>query len=285
MFDAALVESLAAIPDGPAETDGIAVGEAAGWGTLALRQGDGSQSGPLPPMLPPGPGVWAPTPPNTVRAGAVAGDRPAVHDALAGPVPPGAAAGARLRSLPPRRSTRSAASAARRRRSARPSRRRSPAFWADQPIAQGQRTLRRKAEQLGWDLAATARLFAAVMTSQADAIIACWDAKYTYQFWRPWQSVPVVEPGWTPLLATPNHPEFPSAHGCVTGSMTRAIADVMGTRHIELDIDALNIGETRHYATLDELLRGARRGPHLGRPALPVLDGGRPAARRARRRR
>ena len=67
------------------------------------------------------------------------------------------------------------------------------------------------------------------MTSQADAIIACWDAKFTYQFWRPWQSVPVVEPGWTPLLATPNHPEFPSAHGCVTGSMTRAIAHVMGT--------------------------------------------------------
>ena len=64
-FDAALTESLAAIPDGPAETDGIAVGEAAGWGTLAYRLGDGSQTGPLPPMLPPGPGVWAPTPPAT----------------------------------------------------------------------------------------------------------------------------------------------------------------------------------------------------------------------------
>ena len=36
--------------------------------------------------------------------------------------------------------------------------------------------------------------------------------------------------------------------------MTRAIAHVMGTDHIELDIDALNTGETRHYATLDELL-------------------------------
>ena len=36
--------------------------------------------------------------------------------------------------------------------------------------------------------------------------------------------------------------------------MTRAIAHVMGTRQIDLDIDALNIGVTRHYATLDELL-------------------------------
>ena len=56
------------------------------------------------------------------------------------------------------------------------------------------------------------------------------------------------------MLATPNHPEFPSAHGCVTGSMSRAIAGVMGTSQIDLDIDALNVAVTRHYATVDDLL-------------------------------
>mgnify|MGYP006178294101 CR=1 FL=1 len=62
---AALAASLADIPDGWAETTGVAVGEAAAAATLAERLNDGSQSGPVPPALPPGPGVWAPTPPNT----------------------------------------------------------------------------------------------------------------------------------------------------------------------------------------------------------------------------
>jgi hypothetical protein len=44
-----------------------------------------------------------------------------------------------------------------------------------------------------------------------------WDAKYHHLRWRPWQAVPTVEPGWIPLLGTPNHPEFPAAHGCLMG--------------------------------------------------------------------
>jgi hypothetical protein len=127
-------------------------------------------------------------------------------------------------------------------------------FWADQPIAQNQRTLRTHAAQLDWDIAPTARLFAAVMTSEADSIIACWDAKYTYQLWRPWQSVPTVEPGWSPLLGTPNHPEFPSAHSCLTGALAYSLAKVQRTARIELDIDASNVGVTRHFTYRDQLL-------------------------------
>ena len=252
-FDAALAASLAEIPDGAAETAGIAVGEAAGWGTLAYRLADGSQSGPLPPMLPPGPGVWAPTPPATSGlapwlATAVPFTMTSADQFRPGP-PPSLDSARYRRAVDEVRRLGGATSTERT-----PDETVVARFWADQPIAQGQRALRAKAQSLGWDLAATARLFAAAMTSQADAIIACWDAKYTYQLWRPWQAVPVVEPGWTPLLGTPNHPEFPSAHGCVTGSMSRAIARVMGTPQIAIDIDALNIGVTRHYATVDELL-------------------------------
>ena len=181
MFDAALVESLAEIPDGQAEADGIAVGEAAGWGTLALRQDDGTQSGPLPPMLPPGPGVWAPTPPNTVGLTPwLATAQPyTMHspDQFRPAPPPALDSGRYRRALDEVRRLGGSTSTERTVEQTEIAR-----FWADQPIAQGQRTLRRKAEQLGWDLAATAHLFAATMTSQADAIIACWDAKYTYQY-------------------------------------------------------------------------------------------------------
>ncbi|HEU4842312.1 MAG TPA: vanadium-dependent haloperoxidase [Ilumatobacteraceae bacterium] len=253
VFDAALATSLDAIPDGPAETDGIAIGEAAGWGTLAYRLGDGSQSGPLPPSLPAGPGVWQPTPPATSGlAPWLAYAAPftmRTPDQFRPAPPPAIDSGRFRRALDEVRRLGSATSTERTAEQTVVAR-----FWGDQPIAQGQRTLRAKAQALGWDLAGTARFFAAVMTSQADAIIACWDAKYTYQFWRPWQSVPVAEPGWTPLLPTPNHPEFPSAHGCVTGSMAFAMAEVMGTQQIDLDVDALNINVSRHYATLDDLL-------------------------------
>lgn len=253
VFDSALAESLAGVSDGPAETAGVAVGEAAGWGTLASRLGDGTQSGPLPPALPPGPGVWAPTPP------AIAGLTPwlatatpyVLHapDQFRPAPPPDIGSGRFRRALDELRRIGGATSTARTAEQTAIAR-----FWADQPITQGQRALRAKAQALGGDIAQTARLFAAVMTSQADAIIACWDAKYTYQFWRPWQSVPTVEAAWTPMLATPNHPEYPSAHGCVTGSMAHALSAVLRTHRLDMDIDAANVGVTRHYDTLEQLL-------------------------------
>ena len=253
VFDAALAESLAGVPDGPSETAGIAVGEAAGWGTLAHRLGDGTQSGPLPPMLPAGPGVWAPTPP--AATGLAPWLATATPYALRSPdqfrpaPPPDIGSGRFRRALDEVRRIGGSASAERTAEQTEIAR-----FWADQPIAQGQRALRAKARALGGGIAETARLFAAVMTSQGDAIIACWDAKYTYQFWRPWQSVPTVEAGWTPLLATPNHPEYPSAHGCVTGSMAIALSQVLGTHRIDMDIHATNVMVTRHYDTLEQLL-------------------------------
>ena len=66
--------------------------------------------------------------------------------------------------------------------------------------------------------------------------------------------MPVVEAGWKPLLGTPNHPEFPSAHGCLTGSLAHSLARVMGSDHIDVAIDATTTGTTRHYATVDQLV-------------------------------
>jgi hypothetical protein len=250
-FDTALAEQLAAIADGPARTDGMAAGETAGWGTLSARLSDGSQAGPVPPLPTPGTGVWEPTPPAT------AGLNPWI--AIASPYamrrpdqfrtdPPALDSKRYQRDLDEVRRLGGTTSTERTAEQTTIAR-----FWADQPVAQNQRTLRRYAMDRNGDLFATARLFAAVLTSEADAFIACWDAKFTYLRWRPWQSVPAVEPGWTPLLGTPNHPEFPSAHGCLTGALAFSLATVTGTDQINVDIDATTTGTTRHYATVEQL--------------------------------
>jgi hypothetical protein len=252
-FDSALAATLAGIPDGPEETAGVAVGEAVAAATLADRLDDGSQSGPVPPMLPPSPGVWAPTPPNPSGHTPWLGqaDPYSMHspDQFRPDAPPAIDSRRFHKAVDELRRVGGAISTVRT-----PEQTAIAQFWADQPIAQNQRTLRNYAAGLGWDIDGTARLFAAVMTSEADALIACWDAKYTYQLWRPWQSVPTVEPGWTPLLGTPNHPEFPSAHSCLTGALAYSLAKVVGTNRIELDIDAANVGRTRHFSTRDQLL-------------------------------
>src|SRR6478736_1325425 len=77
------------------------------------------------------------------------------------------------------------------------------------------------------DAVDAARAFAIANMVDTDAGIACWDSKYHYLFWRPVTAIQhadidgnpatTADPTWTPLLGTPNHPEYPAAHGCVTG--------------------------------------------------------------------
>jgi membrane-associated phospholipid phosphatase len=85
-----------------------------------------------------------------------------------------------------------------------------------------------------------ARLFARLNLAIADAAIGCWDAKYTYAFWRPVTAIPlaasdgnaatVEDPAWTPLLGTPAHPEYPSGHSCFSGAAAGVLAAYFGER-------------------------------------------------------
>jgi PAP2 superfamily len=78
-----------------------------------------------------------------------------------------------------------------------------------------------------------ARLFALAHMAGADAYIAVFDAKYTYNFWRPITAIrngdidgnPATRPdiNWMPLIDTPMHPEYPCAH-CITAA---AVATVL----------------------------------------------------------
>jgi hypothetical protein len=83
-----------------------------------------------------------------------------------------------------------------------------------------------------------ARLLAVLNVGMADAAIACWDAKYTYEYWRPITAIrlaaddgnPATEAdtAWQPLFATPAHPDYPSGHSCVSGAAGRLLGAYFG---------------------------------------------------------
>jgi hypothetical protein len=89
----------------------------------------------------------------------------------------------------------------------------------------------------------------------ADTGIACWDSKYRYLFWRPYTAIrnanldgnaaTSADPAWTPLLATPGHPEYPSAHGCLTSAVTDVVANALGTQNIDVTMWGATTGSSR----------------------------------------
>ena len=105
---------------------------------------------------------------------------------------------------------------------------------------------------------------AMISVTYADALIACFDAKYHFAFWRPITAIragdtdgnpaTVGDPAWSTLLAaTPNHPEYPSAHSCVTPAGGRVIARFLGTKQIDFTVPSLTSLGDRHFATVGDL--------------------------------
>ena len=82
-------------------------------------------------------------------------------------------------------------------------------------------------------------------------MIACWEAKFHYRFWRPNHAIqradtdgnPATSPenGWLPLLVG-NHPEYPSGHACFTGAVTESLRNYFGTKKVPLVITSLAVG-------------------------------------------
>jgi hypothetical protein len=141
-------------------------------------------------------------------------------------------------------------------------------FWAANVTSQTQAALRDLSTAHGFDLVDTARALAMGNLVDSDAGIACWDSKYFYTFWRPVTAIQhadidgnpgtTADPSWTPLLTTPNHPEYPAAHGCITASDGEVFAALLGTTDINVDIrgatgGANTLTQTRHYATVEDL--------------------------------
>ena len=146
----------------------------------------------------------------------------------------------------------------------------------------------------GVDLDDSALLFGMLNLSGADAAINCWNDKYHFDFWRPWQAIREAdgddnrktEPdtSWTPLLTAP-YPDHTSGHLCLDGAHLHVLRSFFGKDKIAFGVTSSQFGgETRFFEPVLGTSQGDHRGSHLGGPALPHRRCAGGGARRERRR-
>lgn len=118
----------------------------------------------------------------------------------------------------------------------------------------------------------TARLFATLNTAQADAFIACWDAKYAYWSLRPVTAIRrLIDPSWLPYIATPPFPSYVSGHSTTSGAAATVLARFFPKRAAELAGLADEAAVSRlyggiHFRSDNEV--GLRLGRRIGNVAL-----------------
>jgi hypothetical protein len=185
-------------------------------------------------------------------------------------------------------------------------------FYTANVIRQFNRAARDLAAVHALDRLETARLLAMVNTVSADALMSVLNSKHRFLFWRPVTAIdpaavtadgfgPVPgfddgnpataeEPGWRPLVTTPNHPEYPAAHGTNTSALAEVFSEFLGTDQIDLDLHGFdasgmpgNLDAVRHYDTADQLrteIVGARLwgGVHYRRSTEASVHLGRKVA-------
>jgi PAP2 superfamily len=136
-------------------------------------------------------------------------------------------------------------------------------FWTEHTGQQYGRAFRNLATLKSLDTSDAARLMAMLWTGYADSVIGCWNAKFSFSFWRPVTAIragggnPQLagDPAWTPLAATPAHPEYPAAHGCVTGAVSTILAGYFGTQKVQFSVDSLVTHTTHTYDSTNDLMK------------------------------
>jgi hypothetical protein len=263
ILDPAYIASLATIPDGQAKTDGIATGEEVAALFIAQRADDGFRA-PVTytPPNPPIPGVWIPTaqtPPIGTYLGLMRPFSLESADQFRPQGPPALSSRQWAREYNEVKEIGSSTSTTRTAEQTLAAR-----FWAEPPVQQARGSFRKLVRDRQLDVVDAARFMGMISVVYADALIACFDAKYHYVFWRPITAIragdtdgndeTVGDPGWSSLLpVTPNHPEYPSAHSCVTPSGGRVIARFLGTGQIDFTVPSLTGLGDRHYDQVRDL--------------------------------
>ena len=243
MFDQRLVETLSEISDddggGRSIASGLAWGKTVADEILAWRTNDGFAAV-LPPYVPVGaPGRWQPTPPAfvgplfrqfaTMTPWALASPSQFLP---AAPPPPSSARYAQdLNEVKTLGSATSAVRTAFQTETAR--------FWgADTPAAIWNRVADDLAERRDASLLTNARVLALTNIALADAVIAVWNAKNTFDTWRPITAIQQAatdgnpdtspDPEWAPLITTPAFQEYPAGHPGVSNAGASVLAHFYG---------------------------------------------------------
>src|SRR5215471_1156314 len=237
-FDALHTAILAGIPDGSQKTNGITWGEFVASQILAARANDGSNAIVQPPGGS-GPGVWIPTPPAFLpyllpQWGFVVPFAMSSSSQFRPPGPPSLDSqqyaadyeevkelGAAVGSTRTEEQTEIAL------------------FWADgagteTPPGHWNSIAQILAAERGNTLEQNARLFALLNIAMADAAICAWDAKYTFDFWRPVTAIAFAEPqlNWMSFIVTPPFPDYVSGHSTFSAAAATVLALFYGTEDL-----------------------------------------------------
>jgi hypothetical protein len=140
-------------------------------------------------------------------------------------------------------------------------------FWVENPQFATNTIARNVATSTDKGLWVTARAFALVNVSIMEASIATWDAKYHYNFWRPYTAIrgpdggsvddgradTPLDPTWLPLNNTPGHPEYPCAHCELSAAGAVALTAIWGNnKSFTITTSTANpAGSTRTFANFN----------------------------------
>jgi hypothetical protein len=273
ILDADYAAYVSAISDGPSKRHGIRVGARAAQAVLDLRADDGLDSDPIltdlnPPA--PGTGIWQPSLTEPVLGLRLPHAQPLALD-IASQFRPGAPDA--LTSAGYARDFRQVKRLGRSDSTARTGEQTDQArFWTDHDIRQWNDGMLRAADEHGLGLIQTARMLAMAHVAGGDAMIACFDAKYHYWSWRPFQAIQSADadgnpdtsadPTWQPLATTPNFPEYPSAHACHSTAVVAALHAFFGTDQVNFTLDSRApavIDRSRSYERLHEIVKDVDR--------------------------
>jgi hypothetical protein len=221
--------ALKPLPDGPAKSDGIAVGEQAATAVLASCADDGTMA---PNTYRPhtAPGLYVPTVfpavPHWGRRKTWVMSR---GDQFRPGPPPSLSSDTWKRDLAEIKAVGGKTSTQRT-----PEQTAMAQFWEATAPAVYWPVARSVATAPGREVTDNARLLAVAAMAMDDALIAVFDAKYTYNLWRPVTAIRNAEgdardPGWLPFIDTPMHPEYPCAHCIVSASLGTVLRAEIGS--------------------------------------------------------
>ena len=262
-LDAALDRSLSRIPEGRGRSDGVALGTQVAEMTVALRGTDRSTATVT---FTPRPGVrlYQLTPPHSMAAilshwGAVTPFVVSSASALEWKGPPAIASAdfardfEEVKSLGARNSvTRTADQTA------------AAVFWTVQTAVPWHAAARAAARAKGLTVAENARLFAVLSMATADSQIVAFAEKYKNPHWRPITAIRAggglgipalkADADWEPLLGTPPHPEYPSAHAVFSGAAEAVLTRFFGADSVKVSVTFPPVfGVTRTYTRFSQI--------------------------------
>jgi len=263
MLDAQLQQSLAQIPDGAHKADGIIIGQTVADGILALRSNDGSNAPPIPYVFGNAPGDYQSTPPNFPQQPQFTHWSHVTPFALEGadqfrPGPPRDLTSERyatvfnqVKSLGIANSTAATADQALTGR-----------FWNGAIQNYWNEITQTVAMERNLTTAQSARLFALLNLTFADGVIAFYDAKYVYNFWRPVTAIraadtdnnpeTLADPNWLPQSTnTAPDPSYPGAHAVISAAGASVLISFFDSDHFDLTVTSeVLAGVTRSFTRL-----------------------------------